>query len=882
MPFLRTPLLLLLICVLLGCNTLNRYKEPTETVAAALTQEQAVHRKKMVGDIEYDLFLDLTDSATDFSGRIVMQLEVLSPSSPLRIDFYEGKISELLVNEQSIKPDYNGFFLTVPQSALNKGQNLVEIRFQQSYREVGGGLHRFVDPDDQRVYLYSDFEPYSANRMFPVLDQPDLKARFKLSAKVPVSWEVISARREQRKVRDGAYRWWYFPASETISPYIFGLHAGPYALWEDRQFHIPLRIMARQSKKQYVSHESLFQLTRQGIRFMETYLDQPFPFSKYDQVIVPEFEYAGMEIAGATILHEDVLTEVADKTPDPLKRWDDTQLVLHELAHMWFGNLVTPLWWDDLWLKEGMAEFMAYFTMKEAGIEPDSWMYFTEAASLSKQEAYGIDRLSLTHSVVYPVPDTKEADRLLADIVYGKSAAMLQHLQQRLGSDAFRQGLRGYLQRSLYNNAGKDAFLESMEQASGISLEQWQEEWLSSAGVNKVQADFACKKGELDSIILYQTKSSGESPSRRHQNLSIALTQVKNNQLMTLRTLKAFYSGKQTKVAIPGHQPCPDAIFPNSDDTAYVQVNLDKQSLESAVRYPANDPELRLQTLIGLKQQLADGTYSLMPYSDTLFKWLESETHPLVQYRLEEQVYELYRLSQRLLPAEESTRKPLLELMGYLESFSWQQMDIHVDEASQRWFDRWLDMVHTDGALNKIEQLLDGKVPIKTFDIKPYQRWKMLHKLSEYSRSGVDKRIQQAWRKGRSDDEDGYALMAKAAAPSIDNKRYWLHQLLDENSTLTSAEQEKVMESLFPDSQQSQWRFMAQEVIDGLPEIAHHSDSVQAQYVKLLSNECSEAGVARLDHELKRFREYRPIMEGLERTRNATLECIRVSKRIGY
>ena len=884
MRTLQITLFLIVLISLMGCSFPGNQHSisPGQNAIHELTETQAKARKAMVEQVDYELFLDLTGKDDIFSGRVVVNLQLNALKQPLLIDFHQGNISQLVINEQEVEPSYDGYFLHLSPHQLQQGQNTLEIRFTRQYSHEGKGLHRFVDPEDQRVYLYSDFEPNYASRVFPLLDQPDLKATFKLSARVPKDWQVVSIKRERKVVRDGQFRWWYFPASEKISSYVFPIHAGPYKVWEDKQFHVPLRLMARQSQQNKVSVEPLFKMTRQGINFYENYLDQPYPFSKYDQLIVPDFTYSGMEMAAATILNEDVFIEPVDPVKYPFQWHYAAQLVFHELVHMWFGNLVTMAWWNDLWLNESFADFMAFTAIDEAAGMQDGWLFFNSYGNISKQEAYLMDELPSTHPVVLPARTAHEATERMDSITYDKGASALQQLQKMLGAEVFRQGIREYLQKYREGNARMEDFIDSMEQVSGQSLDQWTRDFLTTSGVNEVQAEFGCKQGALDSLNLIQHAAQSGDRKRRQQTINIALLMVKNDQLITSRNLTTTYKGKKTKVQLTGHHPCPAAVIPNSDDQAYVIVRLDDQSRSAVTEYAAYDPMIRQLVISGLRRDLLAGRIPLIPYAQTILTLYEKEQNPLLQNYLEDRIRGIYFLTQTLKPSDKSAQKKQSELAHSVESFSWQQFDLNVDEKSQRWFDHWVSMAHTPEALEQISLYLDGKKSIKNFEVQQYQRWNMLIKLSEFSEKGVEQRVRKELKRDKSAEGKSSAMVVKAIAPSIENKRYWLNMLMDEQSDLTQFEQDDIIYNLFPLSQGSQWQFMSQEIINGLDASLQHSETFQQQYSgTLLAHECSNSGLERLERTIKQFKNKNfVIFDALENRKRQAVECMRMSQRI--
>ena len=368
MPRLLPRLVAALACwLLLGCTDSPDAPdaEPLATARAAapmLTEEHARERSARVGGVAYDLVFELDGEADEFSGLVSIDFELKDAGRDLTVDFAGGTVEGVAVNGESVDSAYNGYFLTLPTRALAARPNTVEIKFSHPYRSDGDGLYRFRDPLDGRDYLYTNFEPYDANRLFPCFDQPDLKATYAARVTVPAAWQVISVTRESNVEDQGERKVWTFPPSARISTYIYALHAGEYQHWASTAGDIPLRLFARTLMAERVHPEHWFVPIQQGFAFFENYFENPYPFGKYDQVIVPHFNSGAMENLGAVTFSERYLH--SGKVTRPARR-SLASVILHEMAHMWFGNLVTMNWWNGLWLNEAFATFLANLALRE-------------------------------------------------------------------------------------------------------------------------------------------------------------------------------------------------------------------------------------------------------------------------------------------------------------------------------------------------------------------------------------------------------------------------------------------------------------------------------------------------------------------------------------
>lgn len=879
---------LLKILALAGCSYLvdddkaesSHYPLRYETRAAkaSLSMTEAHLRKAMIANVDYELSLDLTGKGQEFTGRVFIDLEARFTNQPLTIDFDSGEIRKLILNNQQVEPVYNGFFLTIPPGMLQTGKNQIEIEFYQSYSRDGEGLYRFIDPEDNQTYLYSHFEPHRANRVFPLLEQPDLKARFKLNIKAPEDWQVVSSRQERRVVRDGKNKWWYFPVSEPMAAYVLPIHAGPYDVWEDKQFRIPLRLMARKSQKKKVQAEEWFRLTRLAFDYYENYFDIPYPYQKYDQLIVPDLNVGAMENLAAVTVSESILSESISSDPGHPQRMYVAVLLFHELAHIWFGNLVTMDWWNGLWLNESFADFMAYKALQEVASLP-GWLYFQLD---SKMNAYSRDLMVTTHPVERAVLSSDEAWDNFDAIAYGKGAAALQQLEKQVGEDVFRQGIREYLHRHKENNTRQQDFISALESASGQDLGQWSDDLLKTAGVNEINARFSCRDGDLYKLeIIQQPAATGDIDILREQSINIALLMLKNDHLSVSRNIPVTYSGRKTRVEFSGRHPCPAMVFPNSDDKAYVMVSLDEQSRQIALQYPLRSKLLQNLVLQSLRNDLRKGQISLAQFAEKIISLAERENDALVLEQYQYLLGVVYYLSRLVLPNTEKSAKEVTVITDRVEQFNWQMADLSVNETSQYWFDHWVTSAHSKVSLARMADIISGKKMVQNFPVQAYQRWNMIIKLNEFNWSGAEQLITQESCKDSSSSGQLKALAAWVARPSLDNKRYWFEILLDEQSLRPHAELATIAHHLFPRSQLVQARAMAQEILDNFRDVQSCSPLVQARYSDLLVNECSADGVQRLDRTLEQLAEAPVSMINvLKETRQQTERCMAISNYI--
>lgn len=373
----------------------------------------------------------------------------------------------------------------VALDSLAEGENVLVVDARCAYSRTGEGMHRFVDPEDGEVYLYTQYEPADARRVFANFEQPDLKAPYRFRVTAPEGWRVWSNGAEES--HEGGE--WRFAETKPISTYITTVVAGPYHYVTDhysRTFEdgstleIPLGAMCRKGLARHFDADDVFLITKQGLDFFHDHFDYPYPFGKYDQAFVPEYNLGAMENPGLVTFREEYIYRGKVTTASYERR---ANVILHEMAHMWFGDLVTMSWWDDLWLKESFADFMGSFSMVEATRFTNGWITF---ANNRKAWAYRADQLPSTHPVTADIRDLEDAKLNFDGITYAKGASVLKQLVAYVGRDAFLEGARRYFKQHAYGNTRLGDLLSVLADTSGRDMTAWSRAWLQTAGVNSL------------------------------------------------------------------------------------------------------------------------------------------------------------------------------------------------------------------------------------------------------------------------------------------------------------------------------------------------------------------------------------------------------------
>jgi len=562
-----------------------------------LTRDQAVERAALVTIDNYRIDLDLTDGdgkpgERTFHSTTTVTFDALAGADTV-IDIAADTVRSATLNGRDL--DVSGYDEStgVALSGL-ADRNVLVVDADCRYSNTGEGLHRFVDPVDSEVYLYSQFETADAKRMFACFDQPDLKATFDVSVTAPQHWQVVSNGATASAV-DGVHT---FATTPRMSTYLVALIAGPYARWDDvysdEHGEIPLGIFCRATLADFMDAERLFTQTKQGFGFYHKNFGVPYAFGKYDQLFVPEFNAGAMENAGAVTFLEDYVFR-SKVTRASYERRAET--VLHEMAHMWFGDLVTMRWWDDLWLNESFATFASVLCQAEATEFTEAWTTF---ANSEKSWAYRQDQLPSTHPVAADIPDLAAVEVNFDGITYAKGASVLKQLVAYVGLEHFLTGLRDYFRAHAFDNATFDDLLTALEKASGRDLSDWGRQWLKTTGLNTLRADFDVDAdGRFSRFAVTQSGAAPGAGETRTHRLAIGVYDGDGDGRLTrVHREELDVSGESTEVPALVGLPHGKLILVNDDDLTYCSLRLDPDSLQTALDRIADIAEPLPRTLV--------------------------------------------------------------------------------------------------------------------------------------------------------------------------------------------------------------------------------------------------------------------------------------------
>ena len=542
-----------------------------------LTRAEAAERAALLTVDSIDIELDLTRGSTEFGSTTTLRFAATAGASTF-VDAVTARVHSVRLNGEDLDPAEVSDGIRIALPGL-KAENELVVVADARYVNTGQGLHRFVDPVDGEAYLYTQFAVPDARRMFAVFEQPDLKSTYRLTVTAPARWQVVSNQPtpEPEPVADGAARWSFAP-TPRLSSYLVALIAGPYAVRRGEAASsdgrtIPLGAFARASLEPFLDGEEMFAKAAAGIDFYEAAFGVPFPFDKYDQLFVPEYNIGAMENAGAVTFME---AFVFRSRVTEAMREARAMVVLHELAHMWFGDLVTMRWWDDVWLNESFATFVSYLATAEVTEWRDAWATFIAD---EKSWAYEQDQLPSTHPIEAEIPDIDAVQVNFDGITYAKGASVLKQLVAYVGREPFLTGVGAYLRKHAWGNATLADLFTELTAASGRDLDAWSRAWLRTSGVNTLVPELAI--ADDGGVVRLDLVQAGGGELRPHR-LAVGFYEEQDGRLVRTRRIELDVEGERTSVPLPDPVPAPALLLVNDDDLAYAKVRLDPRSLATA------------------------------------------------------------------------------------------------------------------------------------------------------------------------------------------------------------------------------------------------------------------------------------------------------------
>jgi aminopeptidase N len=753
-----------------------------------LTRDEARARAAMLEVLATEVHLDLDRGEHDFHARSALRIRVGTPGDTF-LDCTAREVRRVAVDGRELPLDdvVGPTRVTLPD--LPAGEHLVEVESVMAYQHEGKGLHRFVDPSDGLVYLHSQFEPFDAHLVYACFDQPDLKSTFALTVDAPAGWVVVSNGRVTDRPADGEAGRWRFAATPPVSPYITAVIAGAYTSQHARYERgdgsgIDLGFYVRRSLASYLDVDELAEVTCQGFAYFEDVFGQHYPFGdKYDQLFVPEFSAGAMENPGAVTFTETYVFR--SKVTDAVRE-RRAETVLHEMAHMWFGDLVTMRWWDDLWLNESFATFMSVLAQAEATRWRNAWVTFLDA---EKAWAKMQDQLPSTHPVADEMPDVESVHQNFDGITYAKGASVLRQLVAWVGQDAFLAGCRDYFERHAWGNTELTDFLAALERASGRDLAGWRDEWLLTTGVNSLRPELEVDdEGRYARVELVQDSPAptwaGQHGFREHRpvlrrhRVAVGLYRATDDGLERDRRVELDVTGDRTPVDELVGEPAGEVLLVNDDDLTYTKVGLDPATLEALTRALSAfvDPLPRALVWSTAWDLVRDAQLPARRFVELVIRNAASETEVGVLQRL---LLRAASAAERY--ADPTHRGSLLAELARHARAAYEAAPAGSDHQLAL-LRHWAVCARADQAqLADVSRLLDGELVVDGVALDTDLRW---HLVTALARAGAvdDERIDAELARDDTDLGRRQAATARAARPSASAKAEAWRQLVEDRT----------------------------------------------------------------------------------------------------
>ena len=725
-----------------------------------LTRDEAAARSALITVASYHVDLDLTGGDDVFGSVSVTRFDCAAPGAASFINLTAPAVREITLNGEPVSlAAFDGDRITLAGLAAS---NVLRVVADCAYSRSGEGLHRFTDPADGRVYLYSDLETFDAHRVYACFDQPDMKATYELSVTAPADWIVVSNMAPESSIEDGETLRWHFPPTPVMPTYITAVAAGPYHVVRDEHDGIPLGIFCRQSLAKYLDPDEILEVTRQGFDFYHHSFGIKYPFEKYDQLFVPEFKEGAMENAGCVTFLEAYIfrSRVTD-----FAREARGETILHEMAHMWFGDLVTMRWWDDLWLNESFATWAGTLAQAEATRWTSAWTTF---AQLYKSWAYRQDQLPSTHPIAADIPDIHAVEVNFDGITYAKGAAVLKQLVAYVGRENFLDGVRRYFGAHAWGNATLADLLSALERTSGRDLAAWSREWLQTAGVNTLRPSYSVDSDGRFTEFAVEQEAAETHPLLRSHRIAIGLYDRTEAGLSRRLRVETDVAGPRTVIGELAGQPRPDLVLVNDDDLTYAKIRLDEHSLRTLID---NSIGLFTESLpaalcwAAAWDMCRDGEMAARDYVRLVLSGISSVADISVVQTLLRQAGQAARRF-----ADPGWQKTGLAMMASTLRDLLQTAPAGSDE--QLAYVRAFAGVATSADdLALLASLLDGSVQLDGLSVDTDLRWALLARLVSRDAGSGPAEIDAELARDATDAGERHAATCRAAIPTVEAKR---------------------------------------------------------------------------------------------------------------
>ncbi|WP_394205113.1 aminopeptidase N [Shewanella waksmanii] len=859
-------------CVLVSaCNSTPANPSQQALSSNNLTQQQASERQARISEVSYHYQLDISHSDS-FSGQAQIEFTLNDNSTPLTLDLAAAQVSQFRLNGRPLYPNYNEQVFTLPSGLLNRGANQISLHYQRQYSDSPDGLFKITDPQDNQHYLYSFLKPASAKKLFPLFDQPDIRGRFTLTVTAPQAWQVISTTPATRIQSQGPTQQWQFAQTETISPYQFSLHAGPFTQWQ-QEGTPKLGLYIRQSQAQLFDDDTFLVRIGSAIDALASRLDVAYPFAQYNYVLVPQAIPFAMESSATNLINEADFWQQQGQ--------QSSLQIMSDLTRQWFGNLVAIKWWDQQWLNESMALYMSSQLSQQSLSDKQA------QGTFAKQQAYNEDRLVSSHALQPSHVDTNMPLDHVDDITRQKGLSSIGQLNHLIGDRAFYQGIKDYLTEYRFQSASSDAFINTLSKAAKTDLQTWYQQWVLSSGLNSIKAEYQCENNRISRFVIHQRVMGEQANHYKRQRINIGLFTKGRSELHRNSTVAITYDGPQTEVKRLVGSRCPDLVYPNYQDWGYVNVELDSKSLQTALFEigKLKDAQLRSMLWQGLWDSVLQGELSLPQYLGAVVINLPKETQPQVLQQVFSQLQQAKIYLEQMQPMHQRYARQALNAMEQM-SLRLAMQNLHKPLIQALWFEQYVNFATSLQAQHHLANLLNGSNSLKGIELDQQTRWTILTHLSRYDYPRVNRLLRQEQQFDNSHQGALSLVAANASQRSAQQKRRLLTQVLESNHTQNYEDFQQlaiIMQHLYPSEQKALSLATADERLSQLSQLdAKHSYDFMKIYSQfLLPMSCSYNGKQKLTEVLTNEPGLsRVTQRGLKLAIQAEQQCITISERM--
>ena len=739
-----------------------------------LTRVEAQERAALIKTASYDVRLDLTTSDNTFRSTTTVVFDA-KPGSSTFIDAITAKVHRVTLNGTDLDAAKVADGVRIALDGLAENNTLV-VEADMSYTNTGEGLHRFVDPVDNKAYLYSQFEVPDSRRVFAVFEQPDLKATFTFTVVSPKDWVVVSNSPTPSPIDEADTKVWAFPTTKRISSYITAIVAGPYVSVHDELTSsdgrkIPLGIYVRQSLSEHLDSEYIFDITKKGFEYFEREFGVPYPFEKYDQLFVPEFNAGAMENAGCVTFTEVYVfrSQVTDAI-----RERRVVTVLHELAHMWFGDLVTMKWWNDLWLNESFAEWASTIATAEATEWVHAWTTFQ---AMEKSWAYRQDQLPSTHPIVATINDLEDVQVNFDGITYAKGGSVLKQLVAYVGRESFFKGVTNYFKANAWKNAELADLLRELEKTSGRDLTTWSSLWLETAGVNTLRPVFKVDgEGNFTEFAITQT-AAADYPTIRPHRLAVGIYDFEGKELVRKHRVEVDIDGARTEISELVGVNRGALVLVNDDDLAYAKIRLDDDSLKVAIDHLSDisDPLARALVWGSAWDSTRDAESYPSNYIDLVLGNIATETESTTIRTTLAQVATVARMYVSPENRQAAVRRIADEMLKLAENAA------PGSDGQFQFLRTFATMADTKEHGQTLRAIRSGEKKLKGIEVDTDLSWDLLEGMVLSGVAGLEE-IEEALAADNTSNGQQAAARLRATIPTREGKRAVFELLRDDDS----------------------------------------------------------------------------------------------------